>query len=480
MIHSRKELNTILITLTAVTILSIFVASGFAVLYFSAEDKDVTVPTGNTPVTDTEAEDDTQTADTWEDRLAALARENEELRAQADALAKELDQMKEDSAAAVTEHLPVYDDTPIAGTFDPGDITPADPASLSYTFDLTAQLARIRALEDKMKNGPYIVDPEGVLVKIEDISFDAMSEEDEDFEILYRAKAHSPLDADGKPLETEIDYAAMGYTYPTVSLAYRDLERGTSYSYGGDTVYFSASLIKAPYVYTLLHQIAQYNEIKASNPTNDPKVGKTLDEELWEKYDLGRKLTLTEARKAKGSGKIKDMDLSGAGKEFTVSELIEYAIKYSDNTAFRVLRDEFGYDYFWSVSRKLGIKSIFDSFNNMTANEACIYLSAIYDFAKEYPEEGGMLIALMKQANHQVLITQAVKHPGNVAHKYGWDSASYHDMAVVYGDAPFAVCIMTDFDFPANDDDLNAYMREIIAELEEIHLDFYAVSHTAE
>lgn len=476
MTHKKQELKLIFITLAVVTVLSIAVAAGFAVMYFSTQATGPVRPTGGSAESDalTGEVAENPGADTWEDRLAALERENDALRETADALHAELEQMKQESAEAVTEHLPVVDDTPISGTFEPGDITPADPDSLSYTFDLTAQLARIRALEEKMRRGPYIVDPDGVLMRVEDIAFD------EDTEILYRAAANAPLDEDGRPTETEIDYEAMGYSYPTVSLAYRDMERGTSYSYGGDTVYFSASLIKAPYIYTLLHQIAQYNEIKAANPTNDPAVGKTLDEKVWEKYDLARKITLTEAMKAKGSGKIKDMDLSGAGKEFTVQELIEYAIKVSDNTAFRVLRDEFGYDYFWSVSRKLGIKSIFDSFNNMTANEACIYLAAIYDFAKEYPTEGGMLIALMKQANHGVLITQAVKNPYHVAHKYGWDSASYHDMALVYGDAPFAVCIMTDFDFPANDDDLNEYMREIVAEMEEIHLDFYAVSHVTE
>ena len=193
----------------------------------------------------------------------------------------------------------------------------------------------------------------------------------------------------------------------------------------------------------------------------------------WDKYDLERKITLTESMKAEGSGKIKDMDLSGAGKEFTVLELIEYAIKVSDNTAFRVLRNEFGYVYFWTVSRSLGVESVFTSFNNMTAEEACIYLAAIYDFAKEYPAEGGILISLMKNANHQVLITQAVDNPYNVAHKYGWDESSYHDMAVVYGDAPFAVCVMTDFDFAVNDDDINEYIRSLVREIDALHKVFY-------
>ena len=463
----RNNQKLIFGTLAAVTVLSILLAAGFAALYLSSRD---TVPAGTdiqTSAKDTETagNDGVQTPpDTAE--LSELRAENDALRTQAESLAAELDAMREAASEAETEYIP---DPPIDldSLYNPGDLTPADPESLSYTFDLNEQLAVIRALEEQMEHSPYIVDPDGKLMLLEDVVFD------EDTEILYRAKANTPLDEDGRVQEKEIDYEAMGYRYPTVAVSYRDMERGTAYSYNGDTVFFSASLIKAPYIYTLLHQIAQFNEIKEANPTNDPAVGKTLTQEIWDKYDLERKITVTEDMVEKGSGKIKDMDLSGAGKEFSVLAMIKHSIKMSDNTAFRILRNEFGYDYFWQVSRALGVKSVFTSFNNLTADEACLYLAAIYDFAKDYPTEGGVLINLMKNANHQVLITQAVSNPYAVAHKYGWDADSYHDMALVYGDAPFAVCVMTNFDFSVNDDDLNAYIRSLVSEIEKLHQTFY-------
>lgn len=466
----RKEQKVIFAVLTAVTVLSVLLAAGFAALYLSGRD---TVPAGTQPQQPTadselsaDSGTDAVTADPSE--LADLRRENEYLEQQAEKLKSELDGLKQAMTEAETEHLPEIP-VDLDSLFNPGDLTPADPESLHYTFDLTEQLAVIAALEQKMEHTPYIVDPEGRLVRLADVVFE------EDTEILYRAKPGAPLDENGavREQDREIDYEAMGYKYPTVAVSYRDMERGTVYAYHGDTVFFSASLIKAPYIYTLLHQIAQYNEIKAANPTNDPAVGKTLTQELWDKYDLQRKITVTESMVEKGSGKIKDMDLSGEGKEFTVLELIEYSIKVSDNTAFRILRNEFGYDYFWSVSRQLGVKSVFTSFNNMTADEACLYLAAIYDFAKEYPTEGGILINLMKNANHQVLITQAVSNPYAVAHKYGWDADSYHDMALVYGDAPYAVCVMTNFDFSVNDDELNKYIRSLVSEIEKLHNSFY-------
>ena len=468
----NKEQTLIFAVLSAVTVLSMLLAIGFAALYLTKDD---TVPVGAGAVTgDSDTDAGTEPPQTTEavtqdtEAIAQLERENQSLQAEADALRGEVDRLKLALEKAEADSQ-VKEPVDYSTLFNPGDLTPADPASLSYTFDLTEQLAVIAALEEQIDHSPYIVDPDGKLVLLEDVTFD------EDTEILYRAKANAPLDENGVAAEREIDYEAMGYKYPTIAVSYRDLERGTTYACHGDTVFFSASLIKAPYIYTLLHQIAQYNEIKAVNPTNDPKVGKTLTQEIWDQYDLERKITVTPSMIEKGSGKIKDMELPDTGREFSVLELIEYAIKYSDNTAFRILRNEFGYDYFWSVSRQLGVESVFTSFNNMTADEACIYLAAIYDFAKEYPTEGGILISLMKNANHQVLIAQAVSNPYAVAHKYGWDADSYHDMALVYGDAPFAVCVMTNFDFAVNDDDLNKYIRSIVSEIEKLHNTFYGV-----
>ena len=466
----KREQKLIFTVLIAVTVLSILLAAGFAALYLSGRDAvSVGAEVKDPAVTDKVPDDETNGTEPHDTKeLADLRRENEFLEQQARELRDEIDALKHAAEEAETEYVP-NPPTDLDSQFNPGDIVPADPESLSYTFDLNEQLAVIRALEEQMAHSPYIVDPDGKLMLLEDVKFE------EDAEILYCAKAGTPLDEKGVAKDREIDYEAMGYKFPTIAISYRDMERGTAYSYNGDHVYFSASLIKAPYIYSLLHQIAQYNEIKKANPTNDPSVGKTLAQELWDKYDLERKITVTESMVEKGSGKIKDMDLTG-GKEFTVLELIEYAIKVSDNTAFRILRNEYGYDYFWSVSRQLGVKSVFTSFNNLTADEACIYLAAIYDFAKDYPSEGGLLINLMKNANHQVLITRAVSNPYAVAHKYGWDADSYHDMALVYGDAPFAVCVMTNFDFSVNDDDLNEYIRSLVAEIEKLHNTFYRVT----
>lgn len=445
-----NENRMVMVILCTALALALVIAGLFAAMY--VKERDTALPAGA----------DVSEYEALSAENARLKSENEDLRSTLDALQTE--PVTEQETEPPREPEPAVPD--IIGDFDPGDLTPADPESLSYTFDLTKQLALIRELEKPLADMPFIVDPEGTLMLRSEVEFD------DETEIIYREAAGTAYDADGLPLVREIDYEAMGYSFPAAAVSYRDLERGTTYSCNGDTVFFSASLIKAPYIYTLLDQIAQYNAIRRANPQNDPKVGKTLSESILEKYDLERKITITESMKADGSGTIREMDLSGGGKEFTVRELIGYAIKVSDNTAFRVLRDEFGYDYFWTVSQKLGVKSVFTSFNNLTADDAVTYLAAIYDFAAAYPEEGGLLINLMMQANHAVLIPAALSGQ-RVAHKYGWDHDSYHDMALVYGKAPYAVCIMTNFDFDKATKTINDYIIGLAQGVDSLHRSFY-------
>ncbi|WP_294487565.1 biotin/lipoyl-binding protein, partial [uncultured Ruminococcus sp.] len=65
-------------------------------------------------------------------------------------------------------------------------------------------------------------------------------------------------------------------------------------------------------------------------------------------------------------------------------------------------------------------------------------------------------------SNYAVLITSAV-YPTPCAHKYGWDEASYHDMAIVYDEHPYVLAIMTDLDQGGNTDDvlLGAFIHAV-------------------
>ena len=147
----KKEQKLVFVILAAVTALSMLLAAGFAALYLSGRNTvsvgaDFHQPDG----TDTEPEEVTQDTGTQDTAaLAELRRENVYYKQQADTLRAELDALKQAAAEAESERLP---QTPVdlESLFHPGDLTPADPESLAYTFDLNEQLAVIRALEQLM------------------------------------------------------------------------------------------------------------------------------------------------------------------------------------------------------------------------------------------------------------------------------------------------------------------------------------------
>ena len=138
----NKEQKYIFAVLAAVSLLSIFLAVGFGVLYLTGRNS-LPVDAGSVlPDSETDRPIDTQTEAVTPDtaELAELRRENEFLQQQAQDLRTELDDLKQAITEAETEHIPAppsdYD-----SLFNPGDLKPADPESLSYTFDLNEQLA---------------------------------------------------------------------------------------------------------------------------------------------------------------------------------------------------------------------------------------------------------------------------------------------------------------------------------------------------
>ena len=46
-------------------------------------------------------------------------------------------------------------------------------------------------------------------------------------------------------------------------------------------------------------------------------------------------------------------------------------------------------------------------------------------------------------------------------------------MALVFGEAPYAVCIMTNFDLASNDPDVDLYLRNLIQSVDRMHESFY-------
>lgn len=218
------------------------------------------------------------------------------------------------------------------------------------------------------------------------------------------------------------------FKYYDISLAYRDLETGFTLFINPKLHYYSASVMKAPYM-LYIYRLA-----------------------LDGMADLEQKLVYTESFKREGTGELKNMEF---GTEFTVEELIGYALEESDNAAFAMLRSVYPEEGYTEYIKSLGVVHPDDSkaFNSpqICCETALIFSRAIYDFICEENEYSENLRKHMTSSRNAMIIGG---EGSEVVRKYGWYEGYFHDMAVILGDNDYALTIMTNLDM------LNVQLRE--------------------
>ncbi|MBQ4354947.1 MAG: serine hydrolase [Clostridia bacterium] len=291
--------------------------------------------------------------------------------------------------------------------------------------------------------------------------------------------------------------------YPKLAYYYKDLTTGTVVSYNADEILYSASLIKAPFIYAVLEEIDAFEksklppeettdetdaadeeipETEASPADTDSSPETEAAEEIpaeseieetkaeivylpgEEKYNLDEIWTFDpETMMEAGSGEIQYMP---AGTQMTWRELFEYAILYSDNIAFAQIRERFGYASFYKKVAELKISGVPTGFMNLSAQDCGIFLEEMYTYFETDSEYARLMRDCMARSKHVVMI--AVNYPtGTAVHKYGWDLGAYHDMAIIYDEHPYLLVIMTDYEDGGKT--ANGFIAEVVALTKEIH-----------
>lgn len=252
-----------------------------------------------------------------------------------------------------------------------------------------------------------------------------------------------------------------------VSFMYIDLASGYSVEYRADRSYQAASVIKAPYVKWLL----------ASG------------------VDGSEKLTMTAADKQGGSGII---DKQAAGTQFTVDQLMEYAIRYSDNTAYYLLNKRFGFKEFNTYAEGLGITANKNShcvlsfprprFGYLSARDIALYMEDIAKYIATGTEDAKRLKTWMMSSSEERQLTDAFSNKNvlykdnapvdfhhDVAHKYG-DTKNienaFHDGAIVFADKTFVLAVATSLE-PFTDESVEVF-HELAFQINKIHYALHA------
>ncbi len=218
----------------------------------------------------------------------------------------------------------------------------------------------------------------------------------------------------------EITDSYEHFRYYDISLAYYNIETGFSLIINPDNHYYLASVMKAPYM-LYIYRLALKGEA-----------------------DLEEKLVYTEDFKREGTGVLKDMEL---GTEFTIEELIGYCLEESDNSAFAMLRKKFPEEGYVEYIKSLGVTHADDAkaLNQpqICGETALIFSDAVYDFIEEKnPYSENLRYHMTHSRNTMIYGGEG----DEVVRKYGWHGGNFHDMAVVYGEKPYLLTIMTNLD----------------------------------
>lgn len=234
------------------------------------------------------------------------------------------------------------------------------------------------------------------------------------------AVVRPPLSGDpislGNGGAAQLDAALQQYS-GQISVGYYALDSGAAYTYHAGQRYNAASLMKAPFCMYILQQASEGG------------------------CDLDKQLQYTEKFVSKGTGKLKNLPVGGW---YSIRTLVEYAIRYSDNAALRMLRSEFGTAGFIAYAGALGIPDpgVIRLITNstITVEEALLYMRAIHRFIAEDPN--GPLLRQYMTTTTNPMIVSTQKYP--VVRKYGWADQAFHDMAIVETPQPYALVILTD------------------------------------
>ena len=228
-----------------------------------------------------------------------------------------------------------------------------------------------------------------------------------------------------------------------VSVAFKDINTGYSYSYNSDKNYYAASTIK------MLDAIYIYLNAYNGNLNLDTEVT------YLAKHKMGSSL------------KMKDYKI---GDKVSLRKLVEYAITVSDNTAHNMLVDYIGKSTLKEFGNSLGATTTLvgtDDFGAINNRDSMIYLETLNDLINNTGELGEELKSYFVNSDQNYL--NFPNEGISAVQKYGEYNSYYHANGIVYAENPYLVSILTLHGY----DDFEKVIRNINTEIYNLQKEFY-------
>ncbi|MCM8800266.1 MAG: class A beta-lactamase-related serine hydrolase [Candidatus Omnitrophica bacterium] len=174
--------------------------------------------------------------------------------------------------------------------------------------------------------------------------------------------------------------------------------------------------------------------------------------------DLKQKVILKDLDKTPGSGILKNFK---EGSIFSVEELVNFMIVWSDNTATNILIDLLGFDYLNKCFKILGLKDTTISrkiLDNKAKQEGKENYTSAFDMSyiliKFYKKNflnksiSQKCLSLLKQQKIRDRIAALLPDSVVVANKTGLEKGICHDVGIIFGKkANILISVLTSHDF---------------------------------
>ncbi|MDO8496096.1 MAG: serine hydrolase [bacterium] len=209
------------------------------------------------------------------------------------------------------------------------------------------------------------------------------------------------------------------------SVYFRDLNNGPSFGINEKDGYIPASLLKVPWMITYFKKAE-----------GDPSI---LKKEIKYEIPIHDNPQFIEPAK-----KIE------LGKTYTVEELIERMIKYSDNLAVTLLARSLPQQDLIDTFKNLGIDFTFDSYDQISVKSYASFFRILFNSSYLNRDLSEKALKLLSGTDFKEGITRGVGPNVIVSQKFGevWPTPEadkqLHDCGIIYyPEKPYLLCIMT-------------------------------------
>ncbi len=231
-----------------------------------------------------------------------------------------------------------------------------------------------------------------------------------------------------------LDYAMRNNNLKIASIYIRDESTGRGFTINPDEKYSMASLIKVPIMISY-YKLAE----------NDPSI-------------LTKQIEYTGENDLNSDRSISSTIQLEKGKIYTVEQLIEYMIKYSDNNAYDLLVNNLNitdtYKYTDQLFKDLGIGEISFDKDYINIDAYSLFFRVLYNATYLDRDMSEKALKLLTETDFTEGIESGVPNNIVIAQKFGESKVSSTDGSLVgrelhncgiiyYPEHPYLLCVMT-------------------------------------